>query len=180
MTNGKPVETVCIGHASLIGRLHTDEGRDGGAIVGGAEHRIDLRHFSKSFAGGGFAKIYGNLADLKVERDSVDFGVFPCCGFAVHQTIAEHHGRSERGVAAEGNFLLSDEDAHFDSSFELDGGIARKNKSGFFKVGFASDVLHLSVGEPSGVGENGELVTLEAMRGEDVDLDETEVPGIGR
>jgi len=83
-------------------------------------------------------------------------------------------------MASEGNLLIGDEDAHFDSAFEFDGGITRKGESGFRKVGFVSDVLQLGVGKASGVGKNGELVPLEAMRGEAIDLDEMEGARAGR
>jgi len=71
-------------------------------------------------------------------------------------------------MAAEGNLLLGNKDAHFHAVLFLDGWIAGENKRGFLKIGFAGDVLHLRVAQTARIGKDGESVALEAVSRENI------------
>src|ERR1700742_3983662 len=83
---------------------------------------------------------------------------------------AEDAGGAEGGMAGKGHLVGGIEDADLDAVAALGGGVAREDEGGFLESCFAGEREHFVVGEAAGVGEDDELVALQAVGCEDVDL----------
>src|SRR5712692_10285439 len=138
-----------------------------------AEDWIDLTHFPKHISGNILAKGHWYSADLQVERNVLNRVITPLGFFALrHQAVAQNHGGAKRGMACERNFLLGNKNAHFHAVLFFDRWIARENKGGFLKIGFAREVLHLRVAQTARISKDSKSVALEAVSGENINLDD--------
>ncbi len=77
-------------------------------------------------------------------------------------------------MAGERQLLEDGEDADLATFPALGLGVARQDERGLAEIGLARQLLHLVVGQATGIGEDGELVALQRVRGEDVELDKRE------
>ena len=130
--------------------------------MGGAELRIDLGHLAEN-AAIALAETDGNFANLQIEKDLVDIA-------ALH-TVAERERRTQGWVARKGKLLIFGENADLDAVVALGGCIPGKDEGRFVHSGFSGDLLHFGVGESAGIRKDHKLVALQALRGEDVELD---------
>src|SRR5260370_32935237 len=80
--------------------------------------------------------------------------------------------RAERRMSGKRQLFSDREDADFLSFPGFNGGIARKNESCFRKIHLPRQSLHFAIIQTARVSENGERITRQRRRREDVDLNE--------
>src|ERR1700733_12442860 len=81
-------------------------------------------------------------------------------------------------MAGEGQFFVNRKNSYPHPALAFDSLVAGQDKSGFRKVHFARDGLHLLVAQPASIGEYSQRVALEWLRGKNVELREREVAKI--